>query len=123
MTYPQFHYRWVWDLRSSPEALWPFAADTNRFDRDTGLPPAKNRSALEPELTNGRYRLRLFRFGIAVEWYEEPFEWIYPYRFGVLRRYISGPVAELHTFTELEQLACGGTRLVYQVWAKPRNPF
>ena len=38
MGYPEFHYKWEWRLHSSPERLWPFVADTNRFNRDTGLP-------------------------------------------------------------------------------------
>jgi hypothetical protein len=37
MNYPEFHYKWEWRLRSPPERLWPFVADTNRFNRDTGL--------------------------------------------------------------------------------------
>ena len=34
----EFHNRWEFDLKSSPESLWPFVADTNRFNRDTGVP-------------------------------------------------------------------------------------
>ena len=34
----EFYFPWQWDLRSSPEEIWPFAADTNRFNRDTGQP-------------------------------------------------------------------------------------
>ena len=35
----EFHYTWTWDLESSPEALWPLVSDTNRFNRESGLPP------------------------------------------------------------------------------------
>ncbi len=38
MPYRDFHYRWEFDLESSPEQLWPLVADTNRFNRDTGVP-------------------------------------------------------------------------------------
>jgi hypothetical protein len=31
-------FRWEWQLRSSPEQLWPFVSDTDTFNRDTGLP-------------------------------------------------------------------------------------
>ena len=34
----EFHYRWEFDLRASPQALWPLVADTNRFNRDAGVP-------------------------------------------------------------------------------------
>ncbi len=32
----QFH--WVWDLSAAAEKVWPLVSDTNRFNRDTGLP-------------------------------------------------------------------------------------
>jgi hypothetical protein len=35
----EFHYRWEWQLDAGPEALWPFVADTNRFNRDASVPP------------------------------------------------------------------------------------
>ena len=45
MAYPEFQYRWTWQLRSSPEALWPLVADTNRFNRDTGVPNVERHAA------------------------------------------------------------------------------
>ena len=122
MTYKEFHYRWEWQLQSSPEELWPLLADTNRFNRDTGVPEVENVTGDGGgRLTNSRRRLRLFKLGMAVEWEEQPFEWIRPYRFGVLRRYIKGPVAELRVQAELTPKPEGGTHLVYQVWAQPRT--
>ncbi len=38
MPYREFHYRWEYRLKSEPERLWSFVADTNRFNRDTGVP-------------------------------------------------------------------------------------
>jgi len=113
----EFHYRWEWRLDASPEALWPFVADTDRFNRDTELP------ALEGLGTGdrARRRLRFRRFGITVEWVEEPFEWVRPHRFSVVRRYLKGPVAEMRVVTELRRRDEGGTLLVYEVWARPRN--
>ena len=35
----EFYYHWKWQLATSPEKLWPLIADTNRFNKDTGLPP------------------------------------------------------------------------------------
>ncbi len=116
----EFHYRWDWHLNSSPEALWPFVSDTNRFNRDTGVPTVERRAAPN-RLTNARRRLRLFRFGVPVEWEEEPFEWVRPHRFGVVRRYSGGPVAEMRVWAELEPERGGGTHVVYEVWARPAN--
>jgi class 3 adenylate cyclase len=120
----EYHYRWEWHLRSSPAALWPLVSDTNRFNRDTGVPAVEVQS---PDGTwdddNQRRLLRLYRFGVAVEWEEEPFEWVRPYRFSVIRRYRRGPVAEMRTLTELNPSPDQGTRLIYQVWARPNGLF
>ena len=121
--YPEFNYRWEWDLHSSPETLWPLISDTNRFTRDTQVPSVQYRAKANTRLTNARKHLRLFRFGVAVEWEEEPFEWVRPYRFGVMRRYTRGPIAEMRTLIEFTPQADGGTHLAYNVWARPRNPL
>ncbi|MBC7911992.1 MAG: SRPBCC family protein, partial [Pyrinomonadaceae bacterium] len=122
MSYKEFHYRWEYELQSSPEELWPLVADTNRFNRDTGLPTVEVRQGEgEERLRNARRRLRLFKFGVPVEWEEQPFEWVRPFRFGVERRYLKGPVAEMRVLAELQPRTEGGTKLTYQVWATPRN--
>jgi len=57
----EFNYRWEFDLESSPEQLWPLVADTNRFNRDTGVPRFRwSRTAIEKR----RRHLRLSAFGI-----------------------------------------------------------
>ena len=116
----EFHYRWEYELRASPQALWPLVADTNRFNRDAGVPFVEQ---LGPPDENGRRRLRLSKLGVGVVWDEEPFEWIRPYRFGVVRRFRTGPIAEARITAELKEREGGGTRLVYQVWARPRGPL
>jgi class 3 adenylate cyclase len=128
----EFHYRWEFNLDSSPEQLWPLVADTNRFNRDTGVPAVQMVQNESKVLKNARRRLRLSVFGIPVEWEEQPFEWIRPQRFGVVRRYSNGPIAELRVVVDLiprhksSDLATAahqpaGTKLIYQIWAKPRN--
>lgn len=112
----EFHYKWVWEFSSSPEALWPLVSDTNRFNRDTGLPPM--------QLLGFENRVKLVKFKVPlvnVMWEEEPFEWTYPYRFGILRRYRTGPLLEMRVDCRLERLDPPGTRLTYEVWVKARN--
>ncbi|MEO8434020.1 MAG: adenylate/guanylate cyclase domain-containing protein [Pyrinomonadaceae bacterium] len=116
----EFHYRWEFDLRSSPEQLWPLVANTNRFNRDTGVPPVED-AGNGKDAVNARRHLRLFVFGLPVEWEEQPFEWIKPYRFGVVRRYIKGPMAEMRVLAELAPKADGGTHLTFQVFARPKS--
>ncbi len=118
MAQRDFHYRWEYDLGASPQALWPLVSDTNRFNRDAGLPDVTEQDASEK---GGGRRLRFSKLGVGVEWEEEPFEWVRPYRFGVVRKYRSGPVAEARVAVELSEREGGGTHLVYEVWAEPRG--
>ncbi|HET7113606.1 MAG TPA: adenylate/guanylate cyclase domain-containing protein [Pyrinomonadaceae bacterium] len=115
----EFHFRWTFDLQSSPERLWPFIADTNRFNRDTGIPSV----AVDQQkgLRNARRKLRLSIYGLPVEWEEQPFEWVRPVRFGVERIYSKGPMARLKVRAELSEKPEGGTHLIYELWATPRN--
>ncbi len=116
----EFYYDWHVHLTSPPDKLWPLAADTNRFNRDTGLPPLTHVVDAD-DVRPGARRLRFRIFGVRVEWDEEPFEWIFPYRFGVVRHYKSGPVAQMRVLTTLQTRPEGGTDLRYQVWAQPSN--
>jgi adenylate cyclase len=120
MVFTEFHYRWSIPLESSPERLWPFVSDTNRFDRDSGVPPLERILGLG-EGENGRHHLRLRLLGLKIEWEEQPFEWVRPQRTGVRRVYSRGPLSELRVLIELQPKPKGGTQLLYQVWIRPRN--
>ncbi len=121
----EFHYRWQWHLKSSPEALWPLVANTDRFNRDTHVPRIKMTGG-EPVI-NARRKLKMHRislFGIKlvpIVWYEDPFEWIRPHRFGVVRNYVKGPVRQMRVQVDLNEREDGGTDAVYQVWISPAN--
>jgi class 3 adenylate cyclase len=112
----EFHFSWQWDLKSSPEALWPFVADTNRFNRDTGLPEVEVLSNVM-----GTKKLRMKIPVARVEWEEEPFEWTYPYSFGTVRTYTRGPLDEIRVQVNLDPTPEGGTHLTYQSWFKTNN--
>ncbi len=116
----ELNFQWDYDLKASPEELWPFVSDTNRFNRDTGVPAVES-DTKRHRLRNARRRLRLSIYGMAVEWEEQPFEWIRPSRFGVARTYSRGPMTELRALAELTPRAGGGTKLSYRVWIKPRS--
>ena len=116
----EFHYRWEYDLKASPEKLWPFVSDTNRFNRDTSVPALE----VQPDkqrLRNARRRAQLTLFGLPVQWEEQPFEWVRPSRFGVSRAYSKGPIAELRALGVLSETSEGGTHFIYEIWAKPKN--
>lgn len=114
----EFNYTWEFDTQAPPEAMWPRMADTNRFNRDTGIP------ALTPRVIEQRGMDRHLGFsflGVPVEWDEEPFEWTRPYRFGVVRRYTRSPLKQLDIRVELQPRPNGGTHIVYRARVKPRN--
>lgn len=121
MSYREFHYRWEYELQSSPERLWALVADTNRFNRDTGVPSLQLGDGEVQQTRGGRKRLRLKAFGVPIEWEEAPFEWVRPSRMGITRDYLKGPVAKLVVLVQLHPRAAGGTRIDYEVWATPRN--
>ncbi|HEV8367119.1 MAG TPA: DUF5939 domain-containing protein [Pyrinomonadaceae bacterium] len=120
MAFRELHYRWVFNLQSTPESLWPFVADTNRFNRDTGVPRLDFDTGKKP-LRNARRKVRLSIYGMNVEWEEQPFEWVRPVRFGIERVYSQGPMARMRARAELTPGDNGGTRVTYEVHATPRN--
>ncbi|HKV33448.1 MAG TPA: adenylate/guanylate cyclase domain-containing protein [Pyrinomonadaceae bacterium] len=120
MSFRELHKRWEFDLKSSPERLWPFIADTNRFNRDTGVPEIEIDAAQKPR-RNARRKVRLSIYGLPVEWEEQPFEWVKPFRFGIDRVYSKGPLSRLRVLAELTPNDGGGTHLIYQLWSTPRN--
>jgi len=104
-------YRWEWLLPARRDDLWPLVSNTNRFNRDAGVPAVEQESARH---------LAIRRYGVLVEWDEEPFEWVRPERFGVVRRYRRGPLREMRVRVTLDD-EHGSTRLRYEVDATPRN--
>ncbi len=121
MSLREYHKRWEFDLKSNPERLWPFIADTNRFNRDTGVPQIEVDSTEKSHRRNARRKVRLSIYGLPVEWEEQPFEWVKPVVFGVERVYSKGPLLRLRMRAELQPRPQGGTHLIYEVWSTPRN--
>src|SRR5262245_19017633 len=120
MPFREFHFQWTFEFKARPEQLWPFVADTNRFNRDTKVPRLDIDNA-QKRLPNARRRMRLSIYGMPIEWEEQPFEWVRPKRFGVERIYSKGPMARMRALAELTPTESGGTKLTYDVWATPRN--
>lgn len=112
------YFCWEWQLQSAPEAVWPFFADTNRLNRDAGIFPVEELS--QAETAPGQHRLR-YRLPLPVEWDEAPFEWTFPYRYGVLRQYRRGPLRTMRILATLNRTPEDGTHLVYETWVEPAN--
>jgi adenylate cyclase len=114
----EYQFTWHWDLKSSPESIWPFAADTNRFNRDTGQPKVDVLSNVQG-VKQMRMRLPILR----VEWEERPFEWTFPYTYSVIRNYSKGPVRSMRSDVAFERLPDDGTRVTYHSSFWVSNPL
>lgn len=107
-----FHYAWEWQLRSTPEQLWPYVSDTQRFNRVT----VGYAVDVADESADGTRLLHAHRLGVPLEWEEHPFEWERPYRFGVVRRFHGSFVRDFIVRCTLTPNG-SGTRLRYEVTA------
>ncbi len=119
--YPEHLYDLSVDLKSSPVELWPFVADTSCFNHDTGLPPVTQVKNALDILPGGR-RLQFYLYGFYHwVWDEEPFQWVFPYRFTSRRHYKKGPIAKMSIVLNMDERPEGGTHLRYRVWVRAAN--
>jgi class 3 adenylate cyclase len=123
VAYSERHYRWVWEFKSPPEALWPLVSDTDRSNRDCGFPPFQVREPRSGEtpLEPGVRRLRSVYLGMVGEWEEREFEWVQPIRFAVDRRFSRGPLERMFQSCEVQAVSGGGTRIIYEMRVTPAN--
>ena len=114
------HLAWTLQLKSAPSALWPYVANTDRFNRAIGLSPVQFTDDMSP--TGGAVRSGETRvMGMTLKWREYPFEWIKDREHSVFRWYSSGPVAAIWNQVTLLPLEDGGTELRHEIWMTPRG--
>jgi class 3 adenylate cyclase len=118
--YPELHYRWDWELKVTPEQLWPYIADTNRFNADNGLAHLVSKKRT-PDGLGWLMSAKSYGF-LPLEWEEEPYQWIYPQKYGTARHYKNGPVVYVRIAAELTPIPAG-THLTYEIKIQPRNWF
>ncbi len=110
---------WSWQLNALPEEIWPFITDTNRLFKDLKQPSIQKvhiTQSVDQDLIQLSYN-GINRYEV---WEEEPFEWEYPFRFGVVRHYQSGAFKDLKIQVDLKENG-KGSRLIVKLWAIPRN--
>ncbi len=111
---------WEWDLKASPEQLWPLASNTERINCAVGLPAVEYTT--ERDAHGAARKFGTFRLGWAVmKWEEHPFEWVEGRRLGVLREFRKGPFHWFLSIVELQPRPDGGTRLKHTVRVAPRG--
>ncbi len=114
------HLSWSWRLKSSAAALWPFVAETDRFNKAVGLSSVQFTDS--PSDDGGVEKVGAFRFlGLDVTWREYPFEWIRNREHSVFRWYRAGPLEVLWNKVSLIPQADGGTELRHEIWTTPRG--
>lgn len=113
-------FDFVWELRNSPEKLWPHVSNTERLNRAIGLSAVEYTTTANEQ--GGSHRFGRFRkLGMAIGWQEHPFEWIEGRRMGVLREYNEGPLKWLTSVVELTPRSGGGTTLSHRIQLVPAN--
>ena len=113
-------FDFVWELRNSPEKLWPHVSNTERLKRAIGLPAVDYTTTANEQ--GGSHRFGRFRkLGMMIGWQEHPFEWIEGRRMGVLREYNEGPIKWFTSVVELTPRSGGGTTLSHRIQMVPSN--
>ncbi len=106
--------------RSDVVGMWDALTDTERLNRALGM----SKLTVQPldDATAARFLIRTHLGGLAVEYEERPYEWIYPRAFRVVRRMRSGPLEELDVAYVLKPRADGGTDVGLTLGLSPRHP-
>ena len=113
-------FDFTWELRNSPEKLWPHVSNTERLNRAIGLPSVEYKTTANEH--GGSHRCGRFRkLGMTIGWQEHPFEWIEGRRMGVLREYHAGPLKWFTSIVELTPRSGGGTTLTHRIRLVPSN--
>lgn len=76
------------------ETLWTLVTDTDRLNRETGLPPARF-SFLPRDEGGSRVRGEMRLAGLNLRYDEEPYAWVRPERFSVARHIDNGPLSRI----------------------------
>lgn len=118
------HLSWTFHLRSSAPALWPYVANTDRFNRAIGLSPVNFTDEPPPPSAPSAGALRTGEMrvmGMTLKWREYPFEWIKDREHSVFRWYSSGPVSAIWNKVTLTPRPDGGCELSHDIWMTPRG--
>jgi class 3 adenylate cyclase len=119
MAWKPITYRWQWALKSSPDELWPYVADTQRFNHAARLPTI-NFTEIPLETGGSRRIAHASKWGISVVYEDFPFEWVKGQQFSNLRVFERGPLARTYARLTLEP-AGTGTLLTYYAEVTPAN--
>jgi class 3 adenylate cyclase len=110
-------YDWHWQLQASPERLWELIADTNRLNQVTGMPKVQFERRQAPEGFVSLFAHAQVGRWFALDWQEEPFDWVRPSTHRVKRVFQRSrffPFKSLENFFTLTP-SQGGTDLNFKL--------
>ncbi len=108
-------------LSAPREAVWRILADTDRLNREMGLPLI--RFDFRPGMAGGTEAWATVRYaGLTLRYREHPFEWLRPSYYHVRRTFLGGPIREIWGGTELEPDG-DGTRVKVFAEVVPAGAF
>src|SRR6478735_9208925 len=108
----------VVELAGDRQQLWCAVGDTERMNRALGLGPLKISPA--DGKSAARYVVRTVAGGFALEYEEQPFDWVENERFRVHRSMRGGVLSSMTNEFWLEPLPSGGTRVRFRLSVEPR---
>jgi class 3 adenylate cyclase len=119
MAWKTFKYPWQWQLKSSPAELWPFVADTQRFNQAAHLPTTYY-TEIPLEIGGSELIATTSKLGFTVEYEDRPFQWVRQQEFRNERIFKDGPLARTSAHLTLEPNQ-QGTLVKYHVEVTPTN--
>ena len=108
------------NIKAPVQVLWRFLYDTDRLNRSLGLPTVSYVADPDPA-KKGHYAAAIRLGPIKIRYEEFPFEWVENRYYRVLRRFVSGPFAEMTVGVRLRPV--GEQETVLSIFARvlPRN--
>jgi class 3 adenylate cyclase len=119
------HRRWIFNFDSSPDAIWRYVSNTERFNHEAGLPTIKAEEIPQPE-GGSRRVIHQSLYGVELVYEEPQMEWVYAQQFSRQALYHPSPLNPLSHFrmhAKLMPRPEGGSQLLYDVWFTPRYRF
>ena len=108
----KLHLERVIEVGVSAEEIWPYVAQTDRLNREIGLPGPE--FSFKPRPSGGTDVTAVAKLGPLTFRYEEhPFEWVRPEWFHVRRVFKNGPVRTVIAGTRIESTPNGARVTAY----------
>ncbi|HLA45756.1 MAG TPA: DUF5939 domain-containing protein [Aggregatilineales bacterium] len=116
-------YDWRWKLKSSPEDLWAYAADTHHLNLVTGMPKIVFTEVLQSDGSVRRYAHAPIYSWLSLDWEEIPFDWVKPLRHSVKRVFSTRlfPIKWLQNVFNFYPQDDGGTELQFELTLAPNG--